>query len=105
MKCDNLMLVGTKTDDLRVKIIDFGLSKKILQGDSLKTDCGTVDFKAPEVYGGKYDARCDLWSVGVIAYWILSGSPPFLGKDQAETAEAVRSCDYSFRGKVWRSIS
>lgn len=83
------MLVGTKTDDLRVKIIDFGMSKKVPEGEILWDYCGTVDFIAPEVFGGKYDARCDLWSVGVIAYWILSGSPPFNGKDNEETEAEI----------------
>ena len=36
---------------------------------------------APEVIRGKYDKRCDLWSVGVMVFLLLSGQVPFVGDD------------------------
>ena len=34
---------------------------------------------APEVISGSYDERCDIWAIGVIAFLLLSGEPPFGG--------------------------
>lgn len=49
---------------------------------NLKTYCGTIDFIAPEILEGlNYDNSCDWWSVGVIAYILISGTLPFIGKD------------------------
>jgi len=54
-----------------VKIIDFGLSKK-LEGNSLNSLIGTPLYMAPEVINGKYDLACDMWSIGVITYQLLT---------------------------------
>ena len=87
IKLDNIMLTGLESGDprdIRVKIIDFGMSK-LTRGKkkiNLQTYCGTIDFIAPEILeGNNYDCSCDSWSVGVLAYFILSGQPPFMGKD------------------------
>ena len=42
---------------------------------------GTLYYMAPEVIRGKYDKRCDLWSLGVITFVILSGQFPFYASD------------------------
>lgn len=48
----------------------------------LNTYCGTIDFMAPEVLlNQNYDLTCDIWSIGVIAFTMLSGSLPFLDKN------------------------
>lgn len=69
-------------DDLR--IIDFGLSYKFhdQNGSPFKlTDwAGTPQFMAPEIQNGSYDQKCDIWSLGVIAYQMFSqGKFPFNG--------------------------
>lgn len=70
-----------------LKIIDFGTSTMFETGTTLKTTHGTSYYIAPEVLAKKYDARCDVWSVGVILYILLSGKPPFDGDNDEEITE------------------
>ena len=65
----------------RVKVIDFGISKKTFQRGSRRdmlTIIGTSQYLAPEVLlGGGYDERVDLWSIGVTLYQLVAGQTPF----------------------------
>lgn len=69
------------------------------------TKLGTPYYISPEVLEGSYDKRCDLWSIGVIAYILLSGSPPFNGKNETEVFNKIRCCDYVFPEEDWSYIS
>lgn len=75
LKPENLLLDG----DLNVKIADFGLSNVLTDGNFLKTSCGSPNYAAPEVIGGKLYAgpEVDVWSCGVILYVLLCGRLPF----------------------------
>ena len=50
---------------------------------------------APEVIAGKYGKQCDMWSIGVITYIMLTGVPPFNAKDDAEILGKVSVGQYS----------
>jgi len=89
LKPDNIIVQGGESEDLkdlRIKLIDFGMSKFTKKGKkkiNLNTYCGTIDFIAPEIFEGTtYDLKCDIWSIGVMAYFMISGTPPFHGKDE-----------------------
>ena len=87
LKPANLMVVDPDTPRERIKVMDFGLAKLIDEGSSRKVTDTSVDFAvgtpsyiAPEqVRGEAMDHRGDLYSVGVIAYELLSGRVPFQG--------------------------
>jgi calcium-dependent protein kinase len=53
----------------------------------------------------KYDERCDVWSIGVILYILLSGKPPFDGDNDEEITEQVKIGTYSITGGVWQVVS
>lgn len=105
LKPENIMY-SKKGDDAEIKIIDFGLSKKTKTKKSkLATMVGTPYYVAPEVLEGFYSFECDLWSIGVIMYILLSGYLPFSGNTRAEVFERVKSADYNFNQKEWDNVS
>jgi len=75
LKPDNFLFHG----DGKLKIIDFGMSKRIPRGydNKLSVLCGTPYYTAPEVIKGEYHKAADCWSVGVVMFVMLFGYPPF----------------------------
>lgn len=62
---------------------------------------GTPYYIAPEVLNKSYNSKCDIWSVGVITYILLSGSPPFNGDNDKEIMKKVRAGKFSFDSPCW----
>lgn len=79
LKFENILYVDK--EHLDVKLIDFGIAKKyFLKGDRHYERYGTLYTMSPEAIEGCYaGSSTDLWSVGVIAYMLLSNEKPFLG--------------------------
>ena len=106
-------LFSHKGKDGEVKIIDFGLSKQydasMMESEAafkeLKTVVGTALYVAPEVLKGKYDFRCDNWSLGVVTYVLLSGNPPFFGENNKDIFMKVMKGKYFFTGPEWKHVS
>jgi serine/threonine protein kinase len=77
----------------RVKILDFGLARAVSQDAGLTQQgaiVGTPAFMAPEQGRGEaVDARCDLFSLGVVLYRLCTGQQPFKGKDTVSTLMEV----------------
>ena len=82
IKPENILLENNEsgTDSL-IKIIDFGTSLQFDPNKNLNQTIGTPYYIAPEVIKQTYDFKCDIWSCGVIMYILLSGNPPFNGKN------------------------
>ena len=88
-----------------MKVIDFGLAAPFVPGEKLRESVGTIYYMAPEVMYKSYDNKVDIWSCGVIAYILLSGTPPFDGETDADIERAIKKGAFSFRGRVWNDIS
>ncbi|NXN40496.1 KGP2 kinase, partial [Rhinoptilus africanus] len=73
-----------------IKLVDFGFAKKIGSGQKTWTFCGTPEYVAPEVILSKgHDFSVDFWSLGILVYELLTGSPPFSGADQMMTYNLI----------------
>lgn len=107
LKPENLLCAG-EDDNLIVKISDFGLSKSIANNEQLKTIVGTPDYASPEVVemtGDAYTVAVDMWSIGVIAYVLLTGYHPFSSDNVNETFQRIKAADVQFSSDLFGDIS
>ncbi|KAJ8247922.1 hypothetical protein GJAV_G00252110 [Gymnothorax javanicus] len=87
LKPSNILLSGSV-----LKLADFGFAQYMSPWDEQSVLRGSPLYMAPEmVCRRQYDARVDLWSVGVILYEALFGRPPFASRSYAELEEKIRS--------------
>ena len=95
IKPENIMITNReKNGCLQVKLIDFGTAKIFEKGHQENKYVGSSYYMAPEIIKRKYDEKCDLWSIGVILYILLTGRPPFDGNDDDEILENVKKGVY-----------
>ena len=101
VKLDNIVV----DSDLHVTLIDFGLSKVCSKNKQLKSAAGSPLFMAPEAMARKYSNKCDVWSLGVVMYVLLTKRLPFSGESQAELQAQFKACDLAFDSNFWKPIS
>ncbi|KAL0590020.1 hypothetical protein ABG067_001987 [Albugo candida] len=105
LKPENL-LYQSSDEDAEIKIADFGLAKLIKTDSLMQTACGTPGYVAPEILEGKpYGCEVDVWSLGVIAYILLCGFPPFYDENNAALFTSIKSGHFDFPSPYWDSIS
>mmetsp|Transcript_825 Transcript_825/g.1706 ORF Transcript_825/g.1706 Transcript_825/m.1706 type:complete len:1233 (+) Transcript_825:106-3804(+) len=108
LKPENILVVDRRSD-VNIKLTDFGLAKN-MTAEGLKTFCGTPQYFAPEVLrrrhtvkgDGRYGKEIDCWSIGVILFILLSGSPPF---DVSAGFDAVANAKVVFYEDQWKYVS
>eukprot|EP00939_MAST-03C_sp_MAST-3C-sp1_P002116 g2116.t1 len=91
-----------------LKLIDFGLSKRHVGCGiaRMRSTVGTSYYVAPEVLSRRaYDNKCDMWSLGVVLFMLLSGKSPWLGESEPEILKAVAKGNYVFVETDWYGVS
>ena len=64
-----------------------------------------IYYIAPEVIKKEYNEKCDIWSLGVILYIMMSGTPPFNGKTDKIIYEKILAGIVKFPEKKWSKVS
>ncbi|KAL3823285.1 hypothetical protein ACHAXA_003433, partial [Cyclostephanos tholiformis] len=105
LKPENI-LFETADEDSPAKIIDFGLARRHVAHEApMSNVTGTPYYIAPEVLRRQYDKSCDMWSLGVIAYVLLCGYPPFNGRDDDDIHRSILRGWYCFPSREWGGVS
>ncbi|KAF8368295.1 rskn-2 [Pristionchus pacificus] len=116
LKPENI-LFESDDDSATLRLIDFGFSRLLPDnslGNQLKTPCYSLQYAAPEVLDvgdslPQYNEQCDLWSLGVILYTMLSGQVPFHARSKGESASdimaRIKEGVIDMNGDDWRGIS
>ena len=102
LKPANLFLVARRDKTMQVKVLDFGISKAtnpLSQGSgsmtSTKALLGSPYYMSPEQLRSSksVDARADIWSMGIILFELMGGTPPFLGDNFGELFALILESD------------
>lgn len=114
LKPENL-LFESESDAAEIKIIDFGFARVRSENTPMKTPCFTLYYAAPEVLkqatntdNEGYNESCDMWTLGVILYTMLSGKAPFqiCSRDNGSAImQRIKEGEFSFNGQEWTNVS
>lgn len=115
LKPENFLLAEkvsrySKLSDNTLKIIDFGFAKRLKrdgegQSDPMCTKVGSPQYVSPQVIQGRYSEKCDVWSLGVTLYMLLSGVPPFQGQTDTEILNQVATKPLQCSGSAFKNVS
>ena len=101
----------TLNDSFTLKIADLGYSKELEDQSMGSTILGTPINMSPDIiqnYEGKetkkYNTSVDLWSLGTITYQLLTGKPPFIGKNYEEIFKHIMEGKYSLPSSMKVSV-
>lgn len=102
IKPENILL----TEEGELKLIDFDTAVLMDVDRQVTGSVGTAFYMAPEVLRkGHYNEKCDIWSMGVVMYILLSGQPPFGGYTGKDIISNVTRGEYILSGPTWDCIS
>lgn len=112
LKPENILITSSDRARLEPKLADFGLARMNMATRDCKTFCGTPHYFAPEVIttfrdreAGQvvgYGKPADMWSLGVILYILLSGSPPF---EDEGLYQQICDGKYEFDVPEWTAVT
>ena len=108
IKPENIFIIKREDYDndlLFIKIGDFGTAKWFEENKIERKIVGSSYYIAPEVLEKKYNEKCDLWSIGVIMYILLSGKLPFNGDNDIEICKRILNGNYDLKNEPWDKIS
>ncbi|EDX03136.1 ribosomal protein S6 kinase 2 beta [Drosophila yakuba] len=110
LKPSNMIYASMRQTPETLKLCDLGFAKQLRADNGLlMTPCYTANFVAPEVLKRQgYDLACDIWSLGVLLYIMLSGRTPFAStpNDSPDVIlKRIGSGHIDFTSSRWALIS
>ncbi|XP_047428365.1 serine/threonine kinase 17a like [Mugil cephalus] len=105
LKPQNILLTSARPlGDIR--IVDFGLSRRMDKITEVREILGTPEYVAPEVLNYEpISTATDMWSIGVLTYVMLTGESPFLGDDKQETFLNISQVNVDYSEDTFEGIS
>eukprot|EP01128_Nolandella_sp_AFSM9_P008657 TRINITY_DN5349_c0_g1_i1.p1 TRINITY_DN5349_c0_g1~~TRINITY_DN5349_c0_g1_i1.p1 ORF type:complete len:571 (+),score=91.46 TRINITY_DN5349_c0_g1_i1:59-1771(+) len=93
LKAENIFLDGSLT---QVKIGDFGFAALLNAPEDKEDSCGSLDYAAPEILSGqtKVSPSADVWALGVVLYFMISGWLPFRAATDFDVYQKIRRAEY-----------
>ena len=89
-----------------IKIIEMGQARLLVPGENIRMMFSAPEYCAPEVH--RHDlitTATDMWSVGVMAYVLLSGLNPFAAESTTKMIENISNCEFIFDSEAFKDIS
>ena len=110
LKLENIMIFDVEENSkyqdkiYYVKLIDFGTCLKGAQQE--KAFIGSSYYVAPEiVYSNYYSSKCDIWSLGVVLYMLITGGSPFEGHNSDEVIEDAKRKKFTVHTNFFKEYS
>ncbi|KAL3759933.1 hypothetical protein ACHAWU_000556 [Discostella pseudostelligera] len=104
IKPENILFESSHGD--AIKLIDFGLSRRHKKNDaSMSNPVGTAYYMSPELLKGSYTKSADIWAVGIVAYILLCGYPPFNGDTDPIIFDNIENGHLEFPNRAWSTKS
>jgi calcium-dependent protein kinase len=114
IKAENILIESIETLHLNdgreielynIRLSHFSSARSFNKSKKLTKKVGTPYYIAPEVLKRNYNEKCDIWSLGVMMFILLSGKPPFWGDSDKEILQNVEKGVPDKRSDGWRNIS
>lgn len=72
------------------KIIDFGTAE-MMEANGKNLPVNSINFRAPETFKKTFTEKSDIWSIGILTYFLLMGKTPFSGKNEKEIQQNIKA--------------
>ena len=97
--------ISTSEPFFFVKIRDFSTCKYLEPNEKENQIVGDIYYMAPEVIEEEYDEKCDIWSVGVILYMLITKKAPFEANDKEKIMDKIVEEDYNKNSRKLLDVS
>lgn len=103
VKCENVLLGKSG----RPMLSDFGLAARVDDEESMQERCGSPGYAAPEVLASvtRYNHKVDVFSCGVLLYFMVGGTLPFSGPDVCSVLRRTQRCHIRFSADSFGLVS